>query len=244
MEDIYEKKYKTELDLIKKYIKNDIIYDIILKYESNVDGKIVKLRSNINVHEMVFVAILIDIYKCKNTIEIGCANGVSGMVMLNQICLSSGGGSLISIDPFQTVQWSNVGKYNINRICQHHKDNNVVSKHDILEEYSSDVLKKFIKSFNYFDCIFIDGSHAFTDVIIDIFCSIKLLKKNGIMIIDDVLHSGVKLVIDELINFKNIQKIHLDKTDDKITIVNSSYVYKSYDKSYLNPRTMFAYVKL
>jgi predicted O-methyltransferase YrrM len=104
MEDIYEKKYKTELDLIKKYIKNNIIYDIILKYESNIDGKIVKLRSNINVHEMVFVAILIDIYKCKNTIEIGCANGVSGMVMLNQICLSSGGGSLISIDPFQTVQ--------------------------------------------------------------------------------------------------------------------------------------------
>ena len=64
------------------------------------------------------------------------------------------------------------------------------------------------------------------------------------MIIDDVLHSGVKLVIDELINFKNIQKIHLDETDDKITIVNSTYVYKSYDKSYLNPRTMFAYVKL
>ena len=73
----YKLKYKTELDLLDKYIKNDIIYDIILKYESDVDGKKVKLGSNINVYEMVFLGKLLELYKCKDVLEIGCANGVS-----------------------------------------------------------------------------------------------------------------------------------------------------------------------
>ena len=242
-DEINKLKYKKELDLINKYINNDIIHDIILKYESNVDGKIIKLRANINVQEMVFLGKLIDLYNCKNVLEIGCANGVSGMVITNQICLN-GGGSLISIDPFQTPQWQDVGKYNINKVVDEFKKKNIISQHEVIQEFSSIVLKKYVKTSRLFDCIFIDGSHDFIDVVVDIFCSIKILKKGGIMILDDVLHDGVKLVVDELINFKNLKKIHINELDDKLSIVDSNYKYIPHEKSYTNPITMYAYVKI
>jgi len=102
--DKYYEKYKIELDLITKYIANDYIYNVIFNYKSIIDGKVVKLSSNINVHEMVFLCNLIKIKKSRNVLEIGCANGVSGMVIIDQI-IKNGGGSLISIDPYQSTQW-------------------------------------------------------------------------------------------------------------------------------------------
>ena len=108
-------------------------------------------------------------------------------------------------------------------------------------------MKNFVKTGKKFDAIFIDGSHEFRDVIIDIFCSIKLLKKGGIMILDDVLHHGVKLVVDELKYYKNLKKIEISEVDDDLTIKESNYKnykYGNKEKSHHNPATMFAYIKI
>jgi predicted O-methyltransferase YrrM len=240
----YKIKYKKELDLLDKYINNAHIYDVIIRYESDVDGKKIRLGSNINVFEMVFLGKLIEQYKCNNILEIGCANGVSGMVIVNQLCIN-GGGKLISIDPFQTSQWYNAGKSNIKKIIDMFNTKKIVSEHMIIENYSSPELKNFIQTSKFFDCVFIDGSHGFLDVVIDIFCGIKILKKNGILVLDDVLHEGVKLVVDELVHYKNLKKIHLKEDSDGIlSVVDSNYIYKTYEKSHLNPRTMYAYVKI
>jgi len=237
----YKEKYKRELDLLNKYIKNDYIYDIILNYRTIRDGEIIKLSANINVYEMVFLANLLRANNSKNVLEIGCANGVSGMVIMNQL-IKNGGGSLISVDPNQFFQWYNVGKYNINKIIENNENKNISVTHEIIENTSDHVLSNFVKTGKRFDAIFIDGSHGFKDVIIDIFCSIKILKKGGLMILDDVLHTGVKLVVDELVNFRNLKKVEIAK--DAIKITNSNYHYKTKEKSHRNPPTMYAYMKI
>jgi hypothetical protein len=143
-----EKKYKIELDLIKKYIRNDYIYSVIFNYGMIINNEKITLRSNINVFEMVFLGKLIEITKAQNILEIGCAYGTSGMVIINQINMN-GGGSLISIDPFQSTQWNSVGKYNVNKIVEEYNNKNIISTHTIIENYSNDVLAKYIKNGKY-----------------------------------------------------------------------------------------------
>lgn len=235
----YKEMYKKELELIEKYIDNKYIYDIILRYETKIGDKIYKLHSNINVYEMVFLGKMCETINARDIMEIGCAFGTSGMVLVNAL-IKKGGGKLISVDPFQSIQWNSVGVHNINKIIDLNKTNKIVN-HELMEDFSSKVLDNFVNKNKYFDLIFVDGSHAFTDVIIDIFCSIKLLKKGGLMILDDVLHTGVKLVVNELKHFSSLEKVHFD---EKFNIIKSSYEYLNFDKSYMNPRTMYAYRKI
>jgi predicted O-methyltransferase YrrM len=51
---------------------------------------------------------------------------------------------------------------------------------------------------NSFDMIFIDGWHTFDYTLVDFFYANLLLKINGIIIIDDALHNGVKKCVDYL----------------------------------------------
>jgi predicted O-methyltransferase YrrM len=238
----YKELYKKELDLLTKYIGNDYIYNFILHYKTIKDGITYKLNSNINIYEMLFLDRLIRLNNAKDVLEIGCAHGTSAMVILNAL-INTNGGKLTSVDPFQSAQWSNVGAYNANKIIEQNKTDKII-KHEVIEKFSSKALDIFINNNKYFDVIFIDGSHGFLDVVIDIFCSIKILKKGGYLILDDVLHTGVKMVVDELKHFNNIEKIHLKLLNEKISIEKSSYKYTSFEKSFLNPRTMYAYIKL
>jgi predicted O-methyltransferase YrrM len=240
-------KYKSELNLINKYIDNEYIYDIIMNWGTVIDKKKIRLKANINVYEMIFIDRLLKCINAKNVLEIGCANGVSGMTIINRICKNINDdndnniGGLISVDPFQTTQWNNVGKINIDRIVK--KCKNVY--HEIIEDKSDEVLPKSVKAEKYFDAIFIDGSHSYRDVVIDIYISIKLIKKGGMLIIDDVLHPGVKKVINDMIYISNIKKVHL--SDNLNKLVESTYnysIYKKKQRSVSNPMTMYAYQKI
>lgn len=236
----YKEMYKTELNYLDKYINNKYIYDIILHYKITINDVTYTLHSNINVYEMIFLGVMAEINNAKDILEIGCAYGTSGMVLINSL-IKNGGGNLTSIDPYQTTQWKNVGKYNIDKIIELNK-NDIIVKHELIQELSSIALNNYVNKNKYFDLIFIDGSHSYLDVLIDIFCSIKLLKKGGLMILDDVLHTGVKQVINELKFMSNMEKVHLVE-DDTFKIIKSSYFYNNFDKSYTNPRTMYAYKK-
>ena len=89
--------------------------------------------------------------------------------------------------------------------------------------------------------IFIDGSHEEDIVIQDLINSHKLLKKGGLMIIDDVLHAGVRRA---MMRFK---ASHIDKhysvvqvRDGGSSLETSRYLYGSRIKrSYDNPNSMY-----
>ena len=48
------------------------------------------------------------------------------------------------------------------------------------------------KTNELYDLVFIDGDHSYKGTMIDLYGADKILKKNGLMIIDDVLHLDVK----------------------------------------------------
>lgn len=71
---------------------------------------------------------------------------------------------------------------------------------------SGDVLVHFLQTEKQFDLIYVDGSHTLLDSYLDIFLSWKLLRKNGILIIDDVPYNKGKTLespYDGVVKFIN-----------------------------------------
>jgi hypothetical protein len=88
-------------------------------------------------------------------------------------------------------------------------------RHDLLEEFSYIALPKLLIKYgnNYFDFIFIDGWHTFDYTLIDFFYADKLLRKGGIILIDDALHKGVQKFVKYVeSNYKNYKKIYTTNT--------------------------------
>ena len=151
-----------------------------------ITGKTVNISSNIKQVEGNFIIHTIEKHNFKNILEIGFAFGISAFYIL-----SVPNTQLISIDPFQKTQWNNNGVKLL-------KNCGLDKKHLLITEKSYDALPKLLKKFghNSMDLIFIDGWHTFDYTLVDFFYANLLLKENGIIIIDDALHNGVKKCVD------------------------------------------------
>ena len=152
---------------------------------------------------------------------------INSMIILNALNMFDGE-ILYSVDPFQKTQWNSVGLYNIDNIKKN-------IKHKLVEKLSDVAFDEFEN--NFFDMILIDGPHDKMAVIGDINNTKRVLKINGIMILDDILHKGVAEAIKEvLINDTNYKRICINY--DNIEKCNKNS-FKKY-----NPVTMSAYIKL
>lgn len=217
-------KYNYEIELIKRKIKNNYITKISSDWATYIDGKKYKMNSSINVDECIFIHKLIMKSKPKRVFEFGLANGMSTMIMLNALNKVNGK-VLYSNDPFQKEYWQNVGLYNVSQT-----KGNV--KHVHVKKLSTDDFSEFETGF--FDLILIDGAHDKISVTLDIVNTKRMLKVNGIMILDDVLHGKMSEAIAENIeNDFNYIKICLEpqSKDDEY-------------HEYYNPKTMSAYKKI
>ena len=144
-----------------------------------------RISSNININEGKTLQYLIKKYSCKKCLEIGMAFAISSYYILQ----TNNYVKLVSIDPYQSTQWKNIGLKIL-------KKYNLISRHKLIQKKSYEVLPILLQKYEKtFDFIFIDGFHTFDYTLLDVFYSIKLLKKNGILVIDDVLHNGVSKVI-------------------------------------------------
>jgi hypothetical protein len=243
---IYEK-YKIELNAIKKYTNNDYIYKIFYDYGFTLKNKFIALDSNINIYEACFISILTNIYinnyKTKgklNILEIGLAYGTSCLILMNQFLKYKKSKSYDIIDMNQTKQWKRLGIKNIDAFLEHVKCTNLDYK--LYEDISTIILPKLRKKY---DIIFIDGSHDEKIVIQDITNGDKKLVLNGLMIIDDVLHIGVKNAILQFVkNYKNYKRISIGKDEKSFIEEKILYDIKSSKKSFFNPNTMFCFMKI
>jgi predicted O-methyltransferase YrrM len=238
---IYEK-YKVELDAVNKYIDNKYIYDIFYNYGFKLNNKFIELNSNVNVYEACFIALLLNIYINKyknkdtlNVLEIGLAYGTSALIIVNEMIKYKYKKTYTVVDPNQTQQWESIGINNIKNFLKH-----MNKKLDckLYEESSITVFDKLKKKF---DISFIDGSHDEKIVILDLINSDSKLVKNGLIIVDDVLHTGVKKALITFLNkYKNYKKISIDT--DKFDFKSGEK--NNYDKkSFYNPSTMHCYQK-
>ena len=241
---IYEK-YKVELDAVNKYIVNNFIYNIFYNYGFTINNKIIPLDSNINIYEACFISQLVNIYikkykenKKLNILEIGFAYGTSTLIIMNQVLTYKYSKSYDIIDMNQTQQWKSIGMLNVNNFLSFMKKKLDYKLH---EESSVIAIKKLKKKY---DISFIDGSHDEKIVIQDIINSDQKLLLYGLIIIDDVLHTGVKNAIFTFVKkYKNYKRISINNKNEFIE-EKILYDKKAEKKSFNNPNTMFCFQKI
>lgn len=87
---------------------------------------------------------------------------------------------------------------------------------------------------DYFDLIYVDGSHQAPDVLSDAILSFKLLKKNGVMIFDDYLWNenlsyGIDLIRSPKIAIDAFTNIYCRKIKIISAVLHQLYVQKIAD---------------
>jgi predicted O-methyltransferase YrrM len=240
--------YKKSLDEVSSIIDNQYIYDMFYSWSFKLKGNKVDFDSNINSYEACFIAKLIRIFvreykKDKlplTVLELGLARGTSALIILNEL-IKHKSTSYTAVDMNQTDQWKNVGRDNIDQFLRVMKKPDFVV--NFMEENTTTALPKLRESDMKLHISFIDASHEEDIVIQDIENSDKLLVKNGIMILDDVKHKGVKeAIIRFMTNNDRYRKVSIEK--DMFKTEPELYPKVSDKKSVDNPDTMFCFQKV
>lgn len=241
-------KYKKSLDEVSKIIDNPYIYDMFYSWSFKLKGNKVDFDSNINSYEACFIAQLIRIFvrefkKDKlplTVLELGLARGTSAIIILNEL-IKHKSTSYTAVDMNQTDQWKNIGRDNIDQFLRIMKRPDFVV--NLMEENTTTALPKLRESDTKLHISFIDASHEEEIVIQDIENSDKMLVKNGIMILDDVKHKGVKeAVLRFFTNNERYRKVSIEK--DMFKTETELYSKVSDKTSVNNPDTMFCFQKL
>ena len=164
--------------------------------------------------------VLIEKIKPKKVLEIGSYEGASCCYFIDKLAVKNDL-EIHCIDNWKGGEEHQKSSYNMSSVEKRFKENTALALNKatqkveffVHKEFSEVALSKlFINGKqNFFDFIYIDGSHKAPDVLSDAILSFKLLKKEGIMVFDDYLwqekHSGdidivrcPKLAIDAFTN--------------------------------------------
>lgn len=151
----------------------------------------------------------------QSTLEIGMAYGGSALVILSTLQSIFGDNAQFhhtAIDPYQG-QFDHAGVEIVKRakLDQNFK---------WVESSSELALPKMVAEGIKYDFIYIDGSHLFEHVFVDMFYSLMLLNKGGIMLFDDSMDSHVAKVISFVKNnlHQHLEPICLDSYRKDICI--------------------------
>lgn len=125
------------------------------------------------------------------TIEIGLGYGISAL----HICAGLVANALSSnepvaaqhvvMDPFQKSRFANCGRQIL-------EEAGVWSLVDYHNERSEILLPYFLKEGRQFDLGFVDGNHRFDGVFVDLFYLGRLVRKGGIILLDDYHLPGIQ----------------------------------------------------
>ena len=148
---------------------------------------------------------MIDVKQELHFLEIGSYEGRSSCYFLD-IFMEHEKSTLTCVDPFDS---SDITTHVSNEIESRFLSNINVSKNGkkctLHKLYSDDFFKI---NTNTYDVIYIDGSHIPENVIKDMTNSLKILKKNGIMWMDD--YKSSTLLIKTMDDFVNEHKTEVD----------------------------------
>jgi predicted O-methyltransferase YrrM len=144
----------------------------------NSEGQSIPLRGNIDIAEGKFLEkIVSENPNVTNTLEIGCAFGVSSIFICMGLDDKEQPKHTI-LDPFQHQNYAGIGLLNLRRAG--------FDFVNLIEEYSEFALPSLLKKQeNSFDLIFIDGLHTFDQVMLDFYYANRLIKTGGFIVFDD-----------------------------------------------------------
>ncbi|MCB0699399.1 MAG: class I SAM-dependent methyltransferase [Chitinophagales bacterium] len=160
------------------------------------DGSWYELTSSIDKEEGLFLNKLISENKPNRSLEIGCAEGISSMV----ICESIGpDGDHTILDPFQSTEWQNHGVNNLKKAG--------FNNFTIFEERSEFALPRLASEGNKYDFVFVDGWHTFDHVLVEFFYINKMLNVGGVVAFDDAALTGLNRLMRFISNYPNYEII-------------------------------------
>lgn len=198
---------------------NQLAFDIIqLQKVSTELGEEIPLNSSIDLEEANFLYKLVRENQCTKTIEIGCAMGISSLVICEAVSKNDSDGHHLIIDPFQMTDWNGIGVKNL-------KKSNL-NNFTLYEDYSEFILPKLVKEKTEIDFAFIDGWHTFDHTLIDFFFLNRMLKVGGIIVVDDVGMNAVNKVLRYILNYPAYEyidsvKVQPSKTRKSLDVVKS-----------------------
>ena len=121
----------------------------------------------------------------RTVIEVGLAYGSSALAIAEALCAS--GTSEVShvvIDPFQAAAYDNVGLDALNAA-------GLADQTTFIGEPSSVALPRLVAERFKADAAFVDGSHRFHEVFVDLYFLRKLVRPAGLIVLDDVAWPSV-----------------------------------------------------
>ena len=126
--------------------------------------------------------------KATRTIEIGLAYGVSALHICRALLeLGNADAQHVVLDPFQ-ASFADCG-------LQVLEEAGVRSLVEFHAEMSQIALPKFLKEQRRFDFAFLDGNHRFDSVFVDLFYLGRLLRKGGVIFLDDYQLPGIRCAV-------------------------------------------------
>lgn len=112
-------------------------------------------------------------------IEVGLAYGSSALAIAEALCSSDARPvSHIVIDPFQATAYHNVGLDLLNAA-------EVADQTTFIDQASSTALARLVADRFTADAAFVDGSHRFHEIFVDLYFLRKLVRPGGLIILDD-----------------------------------------------------------
>lgn len=188
------------------------IAEIIKNQAYQNNGSKIEFTSSIDYGEAVFIRNLINELKPQKTIEIGCAEGASSLVIMEGV--STMGGRHTIVDPFQTTYWESKG---INLLKMFEFD-----EYRLIEKGSEIALPELLSNDERYDFALIDGYHTFDHTLLDAFYLIRMLNVGGILLIDDVQMPAINKCLRYLYNYPCL-KFKAQLGDDKSTASRKAF---------------------
>ena len=126
--------------------------------------------------------------RARTVIEIGLAYGGSALAIAEALVANvSGEGRHLIIDPYQNrfygSGWSAIVEVGIISLCL------------LFEERSQIVLPRLLSDGFLADAAFVDGSHIFHNVFVDLFYLRELVRPSGLVILDDCSYPSVATAV-------------------------------------------------
>jgi len=158
------------------------------KMISDGRGNLVELHSNISKQEAKILYETVFEFSPQNSVEIGCAMGISSLAIL-KACEDNNKGLHTIIDPYQSTTWSNIG---LTLIRKANLDQRMV----FYERFPEEILPNL----GEIDFGFIDGSHLFDYTMMDFVLIDKKLRVGGLIGFHDLWMPSLKSMLRFILN--------------------------------------------
>jgi predicted O-methyltransferase YrrM len=141
------------------------------------------------VNNLYALRAIFDELRPRRSLEIGLACGASALLLasLHRERDPVGSGQHTAIDPFQD-DLDNAGAHQIEL-------ESLESYFRLYRERSDVVLPRLLADGERFQLIYVDGSHHFEDVFVDILYGLRLLDEGGVIVLDDSTWPDVRKAI-------------------------------------------------